>query len=315
MEIVLNIFYFLGGLAALYFGADYLVKGGSDIAGRFGISPLVIGLTLVAFATSAPELAVSVSSALQNNPGIAMGNVVGSNIANIGLILGICACIIPLNVNKRLLKKDVPLMIGAAVVLTLFYFMQNSLSRLAGGIFFCILLVDTVCNIVSSRKGSMQEENNGAVYPLYLAVIIVIASLGALVGGAKIFLLSAVYFAKLWHLSDAVIGLTVVAVGTSLPELATSVVAACKGEKDIALGNVIGSNIFNILGILGVTALIKPIPGGALNYIDFGVMGFFFLLLFVFMASGKTVSRMEGAILTLGYIGYTVYLVLCGTAV
>ena len=309
MELFLNIVYFFAGLAALYSGADFLVKGGVDIAKRLGISSLVIGLTLVAFATSAPELAVSLSSALQGNSDIAMGNAVGSNIANIGLILGVCACILPLNVDKQLLKLDAPLMVLSEILLTVLYFTSGGLNRIHGAVLLAIIIIYNIYIIRKSRKNSETEtEKTPCHYPLYLAIIIVIASLGVLVGGAKIFLLSAVYFAKMLNLSDAVIGLTVVAVGTSLPELATSVVAACKGEKDIAIGNVVGSNIFNILSILGVTALIKPMNNSSLNGVDFGMMTGISGALLIMLFTGRKLSRIEGAILLLAYIIYTIYL-------
>ena len=305
----MNIVYFFAGLAALYYGADFLVKGGVDIAKRLGISSLVIGLTLVACATSAPELAVSLSSALQGNSDIAMGNAVGSNIANIGLILGVCACILPLNVDKQLLKLDAPLMVLSAILLTVLYFTSGGLNRIHGAVLLAIIIIYNIYIIRKSRKNSETEtEKTPCRYPLYLAIIIVIASLGVLVGGAKIFLLSAVYFAKMLNLSDAVIGLTVVAVGTSLPELATSVVAACKGEKDIAIGNVVGSNIFNILSILGVTALIKPMNNSSLSGVDFGMMTGISGALLVMLFTGRKLSRIEGAILLLAYIIYTIYL-------
>ena len=310
MDIALNIFYMLCGIAALYYGADYLVKGGVEIAVRFKISSLVIGLTLVAFATSAPELAVSMSSAFSGNPDIALGNVIGSNIANIGLILGICACILPLNVNRQLLKFDTPVMILAAILMAVVYFCTGEISRLWGIIFFILLIAYLVRSVYVSRKENMneKEEEIPSSYPLWLAIIIVIASLLLLVFGAKIFLAGTVYFAKLFKISDAVIGLTIVAVGTSLPELATSIVATCKGEKDIAIGNVVGSNIFNTLGIIGLTSAVKPIRNTTINYVDFSTMSLLSIMLLIFMFSGKKLNRIEGASILLIYIAYTVYL-------
>ena len=308
MNIFLNIIYLVGGVAGLYYGADFLVKGGVDIARRCGISTLVIGLTLVAFATSAPELAVSISAALNNQPDISLGNVIGSNIANIGLILGLCGCILPMTVNRQLLKFDTPVMIAATLILAALCAFCSGISRLAGLILFILLLAYIAWNVYASRKNMEKEEKHIPEYPLYLAIIIVAASLGVLVGGAKAFLAGAVYFAKMLNLSDAVIGLTIVAVGTSLPELATSIVAACKGEKDIAIGNVIGSNIFNILGIIGLTSIVSPIGNTSLNYIDFGVMVFISILLMIFMLSSRILNRIESAILLLIYIIYTVHL-------
>ena len=310
MEHFLNLIYLAGGIAALYFGADYLVKGGVDIAKRFGISSLVIGLTLVAFATSAPELAVSVSAAFDGSPDIALGNVIGSNIANIGLILGVCACILPLNVNQQLLKTDAPVMITAAAAAAGFCLFRGGVSRIAGAVLFAAFLIYTAWNVYNSKKNPEKEEKTPSKYPLYLAIIIVAASLGVLVGGAKIFLKGAVYFAKILNLSDAVIGLTVVAVGTSLPELATSVVASIKGEKDIAIGNVIGSNILNIFCILGLTSIIKPIQNASINIVDFAAMPILSVLLTIMMFTGRRLNRIEGAVLLFLYVGYTVYLCL-----
>lgn len=310
MEHFLNLIYLAGGIAALYFGADYLVKGGVDIAKRFGISSLVIGLTLVAFATSAPELAVSVSAAFDGSPDIALGNVIGSNIANIGLILGVCACILPLNVNQQLLKTDAPVMITAAAAAAGFCLFSGGVSRIAGAVLFAAFLIYTAWNVYNSKKNPEKEEKTPSKYPLYLAIIIVAASLGVLVGGAKIFLKGAVYFAKILNLSDAVIGLTVVAVGTSLPELATSVVASIKGEKDIAIGNVIGSNILNIFCILGLTSIIKPIQNASINIVDFAAMLILSVLLTIMMFTGRRLNRIEGAVLLFLYVGYTVYLCL-----
>lgn len=308
MELFLNILYLAGGIAALYYGADFLIKGGVDIAKRLGISSLVIGLTLVSFATSAPELAVSISAALANNPDIALGNIIGSNIANIGLILGLCACIMPLNVNKQLLKSDAIIMIAATLIVSFFYFCFGGLSRIAGIILFAIIIIYTVLNVYFSRKNAQKEEKTPAKYPLYLAIIIIIASLAVLIAGAKLFLAGSIYFAKLLKLSDAVIGLTVVAIGTSLPELAASVVATCKGEKDIAIGNAIGSNIFNIFAILGATTIVKPITNATLNIVDFSVMLIISVVLYIMMFSGRKINRAEGALLFLSFIAYTVYL-------
>ena len=247
MQTLLNVFYGIAGLVLLYYGAEFLVKGGVRIASRLKISPLVIGLTLVAFATSAPELVVSVDSALKGFGNISIGNVVGSNICNIALILGVCAMITPLSVNKQLFRLDVPLMILSAVLLSVFCIFTGGLNFWQGALLFAGIIIYTWVSIYNARKRETQkneetQSDNGG--NIFVAVLLVAVGLGALIGGAKLFVNSAVYIAKLCKISDAVIGLTVVAVGTSLPELATSVVAALKGEKDIAIGNVVGSNIF-----------------------------------------------------------------------
>ena len=314
MQTLLNVFYGAAGLVLLYYGAEFLVKGGVRIAARLKISPLVVGLTLVAFATSAPELVVSVDSALKGFGNISIGNVVGSNICNIAMILGVCAMITPLNVNKQLFRIDVPLMILSAVVLAVFCVFTGGLNRWQGILFFAGIIFYTWFSIYCARKSEKQNpeyektaDNSGN---LLVAVLLVAVGLGALVGGAKLFVNSAVYLAKLCRISDAVIGLTVVAVGTSLPELATSVVAAIKGEKDIAIGNVVGSNIFNILAICGITPLIVPVHAPGISKVDLAVMIFVSVLLYPMMKSQMSISRKEGVCLFLIYVGYTVYLLI-----
>lgn len=276
------------------------------------ISPLVVGLTLVAFATSAPELVVSVDSALNGHGDISIGNIVGSNICNIALILGLCAMITPLSVNKKLFKLDVPLMILSAATFAVFCIFTSGLSRWQGAIFFAGITAYTWFSIYNARKeektsGEESCDNGGK---LIVAILCVAGGLGALVGGAKLFVVFAVYLAKLCKVSEAVIGLTVVAVGTSLPELATSVVAAIKGEKDIAIGNVVGSNIFNVLAICGIAPMVSPIHAPGISKVDMGVMIFVSLLLYPLMKTQYSISRKEGACLFLIYVGYTVYLLL-----
>ena len=316
MEIVLNLVLFLLGLAALYYGAEFLVKGGCAIAEKAGVSPLVIGLTLVACATSAPELVVSVRAALSGNADISLGNIVGSNICNIALILGLCACITPLSVKYQILRLDAPVMAGSAILLTVFYFMSNGLNRIQGLILFLLFLAYTIWNIYASRKEEKAaaeekpEEQPKKKYSLFVSCFLVIFGLGLLIAGAELFLKSSIFFAKLFDLSETIIGLTIVAVGTSLPELATSVVAAIKGEKDIAIGNVVGSNIFNVLGILGITPLISPLKNSTLAPMDFGVMLLSTLILLPMMRTGWKLSRWEGALLLFIYVAYTVWLLL-----
>ncbi|MDD3885793.1 MAG: calcium/sodium antiporter [Victivallaceae bacterium] len=311
-QILLNVLYAAGGIAGLYFGAELLVKGGAAAARKAGISSLVIGLTLVAFSTSAPELVVSVDAALSGNADISLGNIVGSNICNIALILGLCACITPLHVKVQLLRFDVPIMIAAALMLTAFYFSNHGLTRLQGAILLACIIAYTVWSIRASRRANSAcpEEKPKHDITLTKALALIVFGLAALIIGAKGFLLSSVYFARLFNVSDAVIGLTVVAVGTSLPELATSVVAAIKGENDIAVGNVLGSNIFNIFGILGLAPLVKPLSGATLNPIDMGMMVFCSVALLPIMRSGWKISRLEGAFFLLVYCGYTAYLVI-----
>lgn len=312
MQTVINLLYGAAGLVLLYYGAEFLVKGGVKIAQKMKISPLVVGLTLVAFATSAPELVVSVDASLKGHGDISIGNVVGSNICNIALILGVCSMITPLTVNKKLFKVDVPLMIGSAAILSIFCLMSHGVNRWQGLILFAGIITYTVTSIRTARKeesGNAEAGEDSSDVNLLVAVLFVAGGLGMLVGGAKLFVNSAVYLAKLFKVSDAVIGLTVVAVGTSLPELATSVVAAIKGEKDIAIGNVVGSNIFNVLAICGITPLIAPISAPGISWVDLAMMMGVSVLLYPLMKTGFTISRKEGVLLFAIYAGYTVYLI------
>lgn len=303
----------IAGIALLYYGAEFLVKGGSSIALKMKISPLVIGLTLVAYATSAPELVVSVDAALKGMGDISLGNVVGSNICNIALILGLCAVITPLQVNKNLLKFDIWVMIIAAVMLAGSFWVFRGVNRIIGAVLLTCSIAYTVWSVYASRREQNAQDANAdlpaKIYPLYLAIALTIAGLAALVGGAKCFVYAATALAKALNISDAVIGLTVVAVGTSLPELATSVVAAIRKETDIAVGNVIGSNIFNVLAILGIAPLIKPIHAVGISNVDMILMIAVSLLLYPFMRTGMKINRLEGAVMLAIYIGYTAYLI------
>ena len=310
----MNIFYLIFGSACLYFGADFLVSGGVAIARRAGVSPLVIGLTLVAFATSAPELVVSVSAALDNKSSIALGNVVGSNIFNIAVILGLSAIINPIRVQVQSVKFDGPIMIFATVLLTFFYFQNHSLNRWQGLILFACIVIYTLWSIVASRKENQNnadssDEKEEKIMNIYKALALTILGFSGLVLGAKCFLWGAIYLAKLCNMPEAVIGLTIVAAGTSLPELATSVVAAIKHEDDIAIGNVVGSNIFNIFCILGVPALISPLQGATLTSLDFGMMIGVSILVMIMMLTRRKISQLEGVILLASFIAYTWYLI------
>ena len=308
------------GLLLLYYGAEFLVKGGVNLATRMKISPLVIGLTLVAFATSAPELVVSVDSALKDMGNISIGNVVGSNICNITLILGLCAVITPLRVNRKLFRLDVPVLILSCLVFALFCFFGQGINRWQGGVFFLSIIAYTFWSVWKAKQIEKRnlkiahdaEEKLGAEreFPVTLALLLVAAGLAGLIGGAKLFVGCAIYLAKALSVSDAVIGLTIVAVGTSLPELATSVVAAIKGEKDIAIGNVVGSNIFNILAIMGVAPLFRPLHAPGISLVDLGLMVFCTLVLYPIMKTGYKISRTEGIFLLAVYLAYTVWLIL-----
>ena len=307
----------LGGVM-LYYGAEFLVKGGVSIALKFKVSPLVIGLTLVAFATSAPELAVSIDASLKGHGDVAMGNVVGSNICNIALILGLSALIAPLPINKKLLKLDMPLMMAASLLLALFFWLNNGVNRWQGALLFIGVVTYTVWSVYTSRKEGVSENDGGDEVEMkevnvLLSIGLVIAGLLTLVFGAKFFVGCATFIATRLGVPEAVIALTVVAFGTSLPELATSVVAALKHEQDIAIGNVVGSNIFNILSIMGITPMIKPVTAQGITYLDMGLMLGIAALLWIMMIFGKKLNRAEGTLLLVInflYAGFLVYKVL-----
>ena len=301
----------IAGIALLYYGAEFLIKGGVSIALKLKVPSLIIGLTLVAFGTSAPELVVSIDAALKGSGDISIGNVVGSNICNMALILGLSAAISPLAVQKKLLRFDLPLLTAASIFVVHFCFLSRGITRWQGGIFFAGIIAYTAYSIYSGKKDgsdSDDEISSSKIYPYYLAAIFVIGGFLGLVAGAKLFVNAAILIARAGGISDAVIGLTVVALGTSLPELATSVVAAIKGEQDIAIGNVIGSNIFNILCILGIAPLISPIHAPTIDLIDLGMMLFLTIALFPIMRTGWKINRAEGAFLLLIYCGYTAWL-------
>lgn len=311
IEIIL---YLVGGLVLLFIGAEGLIRGSSNLAIKIGITPLVVGLTVVAFGTSTPELVVSLKAALLGNSSISLGNVVGSNIANIALILGVAALIRPLDVHAKVIMREIPIMIGISILLLLLL-IDGELGFFDGLVFVFGLVVYLVVNVLIARKEKNPEidsefsEGLKSKLGVSVSIVLMIAGLGLLILGANLFVQSAVAIAKIFNVSDAIIGLTIVAIGTSLPELITSIVAAYKKEADIAIGNVVGSNIFNILGILGITALIIPISSVGISYFDLGVMLFTAIILFPLSRTGFSISRFEGALLLAGYGGYIYYLI------
>ena len=328
----LDIFRNLGlaalGVALLYYGAEFLVRGGVSLALKAHISRLVIGLTLAAFATSSPELVVSIDSALRGSADISLGNVVGSNICNVALILGLCAVLRPMPFHANLKRFDLPVMMFAMLALTVFYFLNHGINRWEGAFFCLCILTYTTLNVILSKRqeakkaaGEADKEAGSGVDPevaesmekplgVPLALIAVAGGIAMLVLGAKSFLISAVAFANAIGISDAVTGLTIVAVGTSLPELATSFVAALKGENDIAIGNIVGSNIFNVFAILDIVPMISPLAGQSIRGLDFVVMLGVSGALFLFGMFGKRLNRVQGALLLLTYVAYTTYLVM-----
>jgi len=304
------IFFGIAGGALLYYGAEWMVKGGVSIARKCRISPLVIGLTLVAFATSAPELVVSIIAALDGKGDVSLGNIVGSNICNITVILGVSALIAPVTANPRLLKLDMPLLIVISLLLTGVVILTGGVGRIPGLVFLASGIGYTWFQVHSSRrKNSESEEMETSVVKLPLAMGLVLLGLGALTSGARFFVDSAVFAAASLGVSDAVIGLTIVALGTSLPELATSAVAAWRGEQDIAIGNVVGSNLLNIMIILGIAPLIRPIMAPGICTADLAVMLGVTLALACLMKFSKPIGRLAGAGFLLTACIYTVCLI------
>ena len=320
MELLKNIGFCIVGVALLYFGAEYLIKGGVAIAKKLGVSPLLIGLTLVAFGTSAPELVVSIQAALNDSGDIAVGNVIGSNICNVALILGLCAIIKPIITNEKLFKLDMPLLLGSSVLFACFYFADGrGINFWQGAVLFTILVIYLVWSFYQDKKSgsgelaaAAEEEGGDKPCPVWLALIMVAGGLAGLVFGAKCFVASAVYFALAMGVSQAVVGLTIVAIGTSLPELATSVVAVIKNERDIAVGNIVGSNIFNILVIMGIAPMVSDLHAPNIGMADLSVMLALVPVLWIMMKTGKKVSRVEGGILLAVYIAYTGWLFVKG---
>jgi len=299
-------FLIIVGMFLLYVGAESLVRGSSRLAAYFGIPPLVIGLTIVAFGTSAPELTVSISAALKGASDVAVGNVIGSNIFNIAVILGITAMIRPPSVHLDLIRREIPFLILVTVLgggLILF----GEISRTTGILLFLGLCVYTV---ISIRNGKNQPVDPTELPPtstdsrVWLHGILIVAGLGVLVLGSQMFVSGAVTIARDYGLSEAVIGLTIVAAGTSLPELATSVVAAIRKESDVAIGNIVGSNLFNILCILGLTATVKPIQINGIGITDAAIMLGLALLLLPFAFTQRSISRLEGGVFLSLYGAY-----------
>ena len=307
----------LGGLALLAAGGELLVRGAVGWATRLGISPLLAGLTIVGFGTSMPELATSLQAAFAGSPGIALGNVVGSNISNILLVLGLSALIAPLAVRPEAYRRDA-VALSAATALCVGAVMLGTIGAAAGAVLFAAL-IGYLWWAYRSESGSgdaeearhladTQDHPPAPRGPFVLAVMVV-AGLAAAIFGAGLLVDGAVVLARGAGLSEAVIGLTIVAIGTSAPELVSCIAAVRKGHGDVALGNVVGSNIYNLLGILGATALIHPLQVPLeIRQVDVWVMAAATLLLLAQLRSGWRVSRAEGALLLAGFVGYTIYL-------
>ena len=318
---VLYILYCLVGFVLLYFGAEWLVKGSSSLARSLGITPIVIGLTVVAFGTSAPELVVSLVSSIKGKSMIAVGNVVGSNICNIALVLGLSAVLNPIKSDPTVVRRDIPIMLAISLYLLLLSF-NSTLGRIEGATLFIGIILYTFMNYYLAKKETAgaadiesELEDIGFVASRPKQIVMIAVGIVGVVGGAQAVVDSAVFIMTELGVSEKFIGLTIVAFGTSLPELATSVVAAMRGEMDISIGNLVGSNVFNIMSVLGVASLVRPIPipGGFIEsglWIDYLVMMFTSFLPWLMMRKDYTVRRSDGIILLACYGGYLTYLII-----
>lgn len=312
---ILDVVFVVAGLVLLAAGAEGLVRGAGAVALRFGVAPLVVGLTIVAVGTGSPEFVLSVQASATGNGGIALGNVVGSNISNIALVLGSAALVHPLAVQARLIRREVPVMIGVTIVLAVML-LDGGLSRFDGGLLLAGAGAYMAFAYLGARRGDtpvVTDEFDAALErrPVFWrAVVFVLVGLGALLLGATVLLHGAVELSRAFGVSEVVVGLTVVAVGTSLPELATSAAAARRRQPDVAFGNAIGSNVVNILAVLGAAALVAPVPASGLRPLDVVVLLASSVLLLPLMARGSSLDRWEGGLLVAAYIAFLASLVL-----
>lgn len=313
---LLDITILVVGLAAVTFGANWLTDGASSVAKRLGVTEFMIGMTIVAVGTSLPELVVSITAAISGSADLSIGNVVGSNTCNILLILGLTALIVPISLTRNNIRIDIPTTIIVSILFSVlaldsFYSQRiNSLSRIEG-VLFLLLYFGFILYMIKSSKDDTQSSSS-VTMKLWKAILLIIVGLIALIGGAKLFVNGATGVAKTLGISDAVIGITVVAIGTSLPELAASLVAALKGKSSMAIGNILGSNIANILLIMGTSATITPLYLKDITVIDFAVMILAptLMLIFPVFFRSQKITRFEGALFLTIYIYYTVTLIL-----
>ncbi|MBB6276605.1 calcium/sodium antiporter [Porphyromonas circumdentaria] len=317
----LSVLLLLAGLAMIFYGANLLTDGASSIAKRMRVTPLVIGLTVVAMGTSAPEMAVSLTSAIGGKSDIALGNVVGSNIFNILAILGLTALVKPLKVATTTTRVEIPVVILLTLVVSILCLdtlvngaSVNMIDRSEGFVLLSFFILFMAYTMFIARREEPSEENAPEIkqYSLWLSILMVLLGLTFLALGGRFFTNGAADIARALGVSEAVIGLTLVALGTSIPELATSLVAARKGQVDMAIGNVVGSNIFNLLFILGTTAVIKPITISGITLMDYAAMLLAVVLLYLFTIcfGQRKILRLEGLVLLLCFVAYNVFLVL-----
>ena len=313
-ELLMIAIYIIGGLILLYFGANWLVQGAITLALHLGLSPLIVGLTVVALGTSVPEALVSVQAAIGHQGGIALGNVIGSNILNIALILGLSAFFNPLKVDSHLVKADVPLLAGATFMLVVLL-EDFHISRMEGA-FLLLCIVGYVAGNIMTVKRTSPEENKieGVELPedhsknLWRDISFLFIGLIALAFGSNFLVTGAVDLARIWGLSEALIGLTIVSIGTGTPEMATALMAAYRKRSDLAIGNAVGSNLFNIMFVLGIAALVAPLDGKGISSIDLYVMLGVTILLLPTVWTGRILDRKEGFLFLAIYVGYLYHL-------
>lgn len=297
------------GIVVVLKSADWLTNGAVGLATKLGISQIVIGLTIVAIGTSMPEFFVSIVSAIKGTPDLAVGNIVGSNIFNVLLIVGVAATVAPIAIQRATVRRDIPIAIVASIMLT-FMMLDDNISRIDALILFAAFIAFIWITLRNSKNDANEKDaSTEKVIPTWKSVLFIIFGLVGLVLGSNIFIDNASSLAHGWGISDAVIGLTIVAGGTSLPELATSAVAARKGDSGIAIGNVLGSNVFNILMILGLTGIISPMHIQNITYIDMAVMVISMALFWLFSFTKLRVERWEGCVLIACFLGYITWLV------
>ena len=300
---ILNIFLFCLGIALLYLGSEWMVKGAASLALSLSIRPIIVGLTVVAFATSAPELLVSLIAAVKGFSGVSLGNILGSNVANIGLVLGASALVRSLAVDKKLVRREIPFMIGVSGLFWLVC-LDGWIGRVDGAVLLAGLAFFLILGIMTAKKSENTKDEvpaqKGKKFFWYIFLILI--GMGGLVAGAHLVVNSAIFIARQLGLSEVFIGLSIVAVGTSLPELATSVVAGARGEYDISIGNVVGSNVFNVCMVIGTVGLFNPMSVDMrLMRFEFPAMFLLSLILLVFSRTGFTLSRVEGLFFILSF--------------
>lgn len=310
MDIFLNILKVIAGFVLLIKGADFFVDGASALAKKMKIPTLIIGLTIVAMGTSAPEAAVSISAAVKGSTGIAIGNILGSNIMNILVILGITACIIPIRVGKTTVRYEIPFMIGISVILGAIGLTTGVVGKIAGGLLWVLFIVYMIYLFYQAKHMENAEEEEIKDRPVWMIIVFIIGGMAAIIFGSNITVDGATFVAKTIGVTDRIIGLTIVALGTSLPELITSITAAKKGQADIAIGNIVGSNIFNILFVLGTASLIHDVPYARSFILDTIVAVASAVILFVCVFRKQKLTRSAGIIMLVGYAGYLTYMLI-----